>query len=706
MAKTDHDLLLGLGSAQSVTTRLLSMGYKDPKQLMIFSQYFAGKQYVHDEYARVGNPVTAPIYWPASCQADEPECAARVYALPVLKDEEASAPMIRRWEVLSESLDQRVTMVRNDKTPGKRIQEFAHRFVKLVVGPTPDAGEPYSLEETRDLLDKPSQTLAVMNIWDTVDVECRELIEAFVKNEACTKPPRIISSFADARFLLVLSSFTLKFRDTILHADHNKHWFMPGSTPAQIAERLREYVTGIDVPIEGDFANLDGSVSAWLQRNVMNAVYMAYFGNNPALIKMLNMLVSSPARAKKFGWRYDAGVGVKSGSPTTCDLNTVLSAFIMFCAILMTCPDLTDEDAFALIGLCFGDDTVFEKMFRKMFVKVANELGLTLKVEVCRPETGVTFLARVWPDILESLTSFQDPLRTWLKLHLTMRDPSVPIGDAAIDRLLGYLTTDELTPITAEYAKAVVRHYMPSESKNRRNRKCILREKPYWCTEGGSWPQSKEDDELMLNCISARTGISTEVLSEYRLALQSAKSPWEFPQIDRGEIAMKDGIDREGMPHGAVDLVLLERQHESNNLRASGVFAEGGGPGGGERREDDQSGWQRVSHGSKGPRGIPAVSVRPPGKAEPRNDRPPHQARGGRLPERGGGHRGGRGGRGGGGTGRAIERRQEDPRGIGRATGPAGARGGGAPANQHPQRGEGRAVMAARRDGVPPGPMS
>jgi len=681
------------------------MGYKDPKQLMIFSQYFAGKQYTHDEYARVGNPVTPPIYWPSACQADEPECAARTYALSVLKGEEASAPMIRRWEALSESLDQRVTFVRNDKTPGKRIQEFAHRFVRMVIGSQDNAGEPYSLEETRTLLDKPSQTLAVQNIWDTVDVECRELIEAFIKNEPCTKPSRIISSFADARFLLVLSSFTLKFRDAVLHADHNNKWFMPGSTPAQIADRLREYVTGIDGPIEGDFSNLDGSVSAWLQRNVMNAVYLAYFGNDPTLIKMLNMLVSSPARAKKFGWRYDAGVGVKSGSPTTCDLNTVLSAFIMFCAILMTCPDLTDEDAFALIGLCFGDDTVFERMFRKNFAKVASDLGLTLKVEVCNADTGITFLARVFPDILETTTSFQDPLRTWLKLHLTMRDPSVPLADAAIDRLSGYLTTDEKSPITAEYANAIIRHYYPEQSKNRQFRKCILKEKPYWCTEGGSWPQSSDDDELMLECMSARTGISTEVLSEYRESLKSAKSPWEFPQIDRGEIAMKDGIGRDGMPHGAVEFVLLERQHESNNLRASGVFAEGSGPSGSERRKDDQPGWQRVSHGSKGPRGIPAVPIRTPGKAEPRNERTPDQARRGGLPQRGGSRGGGRGGGRGRGAGRPSEGGQKDPRGVGGTAGPSGAGGGAPQANKHPPRGGGRAAaVATGRDGVPPGP--
>ena len=138
-------------------------------------------------------------------------------------------------------------------------------------------------------------------------------------------------------------------------AELNSHWFCPGLTPSQISDRVQEYCAGVEFPLEGDFSNFDGSVSAWCQRHVMNAVYHRYFGYDPDLVSYTDMLISCPARAKRFGFRYEAGFGVKSGSPTTCDLNTVLNAFIQYAAVRMTMTELPPADAYRLIGLAFGD---------------------------------------------------------------------------------------------------------------------------------------------------------------------------------------------------------------------------------------------------------------------------------------------------------------------------------------------------------------
>ena len=155
--------------------------------------------------------------WKRLFEADEPETSSRAYASPLVVDSNL-VPMIKRWEALSGSLEARATFVANGKVPGKRIQELAREFVSMVV--TDDqagTGVPYELEEVVLELQKPSQVLGVKQIWETVDVEPRRLIEAFLKNEQCMKDGRIISSFPDMRYLLLFSAYTLKCRDEVLH---------------------------------------------------------------------------------------------------------------------------------------------------------------------------------------------------------------------------------------------------------------------------------------------------------------------------------------------------------------------------------------------------------------------------------------------------------------------------------------------------------
>jgi hypothetical protein len=558
LEKANFDVLMAMGSQQSLSSRMISMQLTDPITLSLTTQFYKGTLGMEGAANEIGQSAQhVKVHWPAAMEADTAEISYRNYASPIISDE-ALVPMIKRWEALSSALDTRVTLVGNKTVPGGRYRTYADEFVKLVV-PTPGVGIPYTLEETRDLLNKPSQTLAVKQIWDTADLNVRRLIEAFVKNEPTMKDGRIISSFADMRFLLKFSAYTLKFRDTVLHDHDNDHWFFPGRTPQEISEKVVEFVSKIGEPIEGDFSNFDGTVSEWCQRNVMNAVYLRYFNGryNKELKSYTDMLISCPARAKRFGFNYEAGVGVKSGSPTTCDLNTVMNAFIQYCSIRMTLPDLGPTEAFRCIGPAFGDDMLTEKRYQKSMVKVVNALGMKIKMESYKPEYGLTFLARVYPDPYTTTTTFQDPLRTWRKLHLTARDPSVPIAHAAMDRVESYLTTDGLTPITSDYCRLVIRHYSKEDNERRQIRADRNREKSYWLTEdGGAWPQKEEDVEMMWNVISNRTGISVEVLRELKATLNAKTTTvWFGPPIDREETGVYsnslliDGTPTEMDPH-------------------------------------------------------------------------------------------------------------------------------------------------------------
>lgn len=657
LKKTDVDVLLGLQSGGSVTTRMLAMGYKDPKDLALFGQFYRGGTEQLSEPHRILRSSKPSVHWPLSSLADFPETSARTYAAPLVTDE-CMVPMIKRWETLSLSLDRRVDFVANTRKPSRQLMGYADEFVCMVV-PEAGVGHPLSFEEAREELDKPTQVQAVKAIWETIDAKPRALIEAFVKNEPTTKHGRIISSFPDVRYLIAFSRFTLAFRDQILHTDANKHWFLPGSTPPQVAERLQDYALSVTDLTEGDYSNFDGSVSAWLQVHVMNAVYLRWFAPRYAheLRGYTSMLVSCPARAKRFGFRYDAGVGVKSGSPTTCDLNTVLNAFLQYAAIRRTRPMLPKEQAFASIGLAFGDDSVFESQYSKAWAKVAESVGMVLKVETVKPDTGVCFLARVFPDINTTLTSFQDPLRTWRKLHLTMREPCVPLADAAVDRVEGYLVTDSLTPVTSNYCRMVQRVLDCASAEQRRQRKSHNREKPYWLFAEGTWPQDLDDTNRMLSCMSARTGFSEEALLALASSLDKLTDPWAVTPLNTDEVATTwvDTLDKDCQPT-AVDTRQL--QHDSERIQSDAGFPEPSDARGGPVKGGDAT--ARRPPGPEHPEGhseLPEVPLQPVGQSLPVDGRPTEQAARGRGAPWGG-RRGWAGRRSGRGRGSAQTTRQ------------------------------------------------
>lgn len=624
--KEHYDAIMGLKTVQSVTTRCLNIGVKDPVTLAMVCQYFENKSGSPSVPERLANPYQKPkVHWPLSSYADEAEISARIYSPPLVSDENMM-PMIKRWETHSASLDTRVFSVRNDKVPESSHLPYIREFLEMLV-PEPNTGVPYSIEETVPMLGKPSQVLMIQNIWDTADVEPRKLIESFVKNEPCKKDGRIISSFPDMRYLLHFSKFTLKLRDEVLHAEHNNHWFMPGKTPADIADEVCRYVSGVDDPMEIDYVNYDGRVSAWCQRNIMNAAYKRYF--DPAfhaeLDGYLNTLISCPARSKRFGFRYDAGPGVKSGSPTTCDANTILNGYMQYYAVRRYYgQSLPRELAFQQVGLAFGDDSLFSSKFKKFVNAGSDHLGMEVKCEVYKPDEGIVFLARVFPDPLSTASSFQDPLRTLRKLHVTTRNPSIPIADAAYDRCTGYLVTDALTPLVSNYCNAMVRVYGPEVASHEKRiaRKTRDREKPYWYSaEANSWPQAEADIPLMTKCMSARTGIPEDKISEMSDALDSLESPWDSPTYNREAEAFpwKGTVYPDGTPGEAVDHRSIQRKQQLTNQHGRDINGEESSR---SRSNPESNSECIVSTGSDSKTGTDERGDRRPSDGGPRHQQP------------------------------------------------------------------------------------
>jgi len=656
--KADYDTLMGLSSAQSVTSRMLGMGYSDARLLALVGQYYSGRPLETSDPHRLGRPVGLKVHWPATMEVDVPEVSYRTYGSPVVSDANM-VPQIKRWEALSESIDYRITFNANKKVPGRAYRALASEFLRLVV---PDVlvgtGVPYSIEETIERLSKPSQVLAIQQIWETVDMPPRKLIECFLKNEPCMKNGRIISSYADIRYLVNASRFIFKFTDEILKAEHNAHWFMCGKTPPQIADEVCGYVRGVVEPIEGDIVHMDGSVTEWSQRHTSNGPMFRYFSRDfhIELQAVCDPMITCPARAKRFGFHYEAGEGVKSGNAFTSGGNSIINAETQYVAVRRTSPDLKPKEAYGLIGLVASDDSVFERQYQKQWLWAFDQLGMKLKVERYKPEEGIVFLARVFPDPLNTTTSFQDPLRTWRKLHLTARDPNVPIGDAALDRVEGYLETDGLTPVTSHYCAMVWNYYLSpaaaaagftGQTEARRKRADRNREKPYYSTfatpdeTGGSWPQASEDEALMLSCISHRTGFSEETLRQYIHSLQ-IDNAWSAPTLNRDEepCPYQGTLDEDGQPIGRVDPRVFQdgRQRVHDRFRENvtdGVPDAVPGPAGNADPAQPGPGGEQGDAGVRGVR--PCVGR----QDRPRNEEPVTEAQRRQVPDRRGARRGG-----------------------------------------------------------------
>jgi len=554
--KEKLDMLIGLGATQSVNARLIGMGHKDPLYTSIIVQYYTGKKVVSPVVSTIYKPTMPRVHWPVTSDADVPEVSARQYTQPIITDS-MMMPMIKRWETMSESIERRVTFVANDKKPNDFIARIAEEFVTLMNGNIQNL-HPLSIEETIERLNKPSQQLQLRAVFEIIGVEPRELIESFNKNEPGMKSSRIISGFSDILFILKVSRYTLAYSDKVLHAEHNKHWYYPGRNPTEIVDGVCEFASDCDGEvIETDFSNLDGRVSSWMQRNIAQKAMIHAFSleYRDEIISFMDTIIHCPAKAKRFGFRYDPGMGVKSGSPTTTPHNTQYNACVEYTALKFQYPDALPEHLFDMIGPKCGDDGLARATIQKSINKSARAYGLELKVERYNPEIGLCFLSRVFIDPLATNTTMQDPLRTIRKLHLTTRDPTIPLADAACDRVDGYLCTDAMTPLISDYCKMVLRLYEPKSSslEIRNKRRSRNKEKPYWLTCDGSWPQHPQDIPAMKQILINRTGIDEDQVDKLIGRFTAMVDVWEPFTYDTENNGAAHTIDEEGIVPGSVD---------------------------------------------------------------------------------------------------------------------------------------------------------
>jgi len=414
----------------------------------------------------------------------------------------------------------RIDKPRNDHMPAAGpMYDWAAEFVSHIVGDQEGKGVPISVEDVRKLQNKPMQRARYAKVAGTMSMKSENRITSFMKSEAYgnASDPRNISTMSPENTTM-LSRFTNPFKEDCLK---KIQWYGPGLTPTKTIARLGQLARESEEFLCVDYTRLDGSVSQFLQKYVMMAAYMKWCSEEekPELQNLLNQVFKQSAVTAN-GIPYKPGYGTRSGSAVTTDGNTMICGFVVFVAYRRM--GLNPQEAFNKIGLVYGDDGAFpaDEGLADHIQMVADELRLKVKligVAKCEP---IPYLGRYFidPDITKN--SFQDPIRTLSKIHLTSNKTVTPM-QAAANKALGYLATDAKTPLIGTWAKTVIKITGINKAKG------LTSEEQYKMSN--AWPQI--DEQLIREKVSQLLNISIDELDKMEKMIAETKALEDFPVV-------------------------------------------------------------------------------------------------------------------------------------------------------------------------------
>jgi len=403
----------------------------------------------------------------------------------------------------------RIEGVANTVRPGRKYERYAEEFVNLVV---PKAGEggPVTVDEVRRAQNGPQQRARFQQAKDIMATNSVNRLSAFVKAEAygTTNDPRNITTMGTETTVL-MTCFTTAFKNEVMK---KFKWYGPGKTPTQTCKRLQHLAT-FGRLISTDYSRFDGSISEFLVKQVIKPCYMRWCAEQyrPELQHWFDQVYRKIGMTQ-FGVEFKPGYGTRSGSPITTDGNTLVGGYVPYC----TFRDLgySSQEAFELIGLICSDDGITPEYTEEVppaLEITAKELGLTMKSVVVEQGDPVPYLGRYFVDPEVMTDSFQDPLRTIGKLHLTA-NKQVTEAQALVNKACGYWNTDAKTPIIGTWAKKVRETHGVKV-------KGALREEQWKCSN--AWPQT--DPEAIVVAMAGLLDMTVpELLALDKLVSDSA----------------------------------------------------------------------------------------------------------------------------------------------------------------------------------------
>jgi len=413
----------------------------------------------------------------------------------------------------------RVDKVRNNVVPARHYKDYANEFVTSVVGRS--GGHPLTIDEVRVAQSTAQQRGRFKLAEPTLTTKPVNKLKAFIKSEPynnATDPRNITTMSAETTILM--SSFTLAFKRQVLKS---KPWYGPGKSPDQITSRLRELAELGHDWLATDFSRLDGTVSAFLrsiyERCIMRWCHVTHRAELKRLLDQINIKQAVTAN----GFKYDAGTGTRSGSPQTTDTNTTILAFVVYASFRQL--GYSVKDSMTMLSCLYGDDGATPNYpgLQDMLQTVCKDLGLLLKCSVIDKNDPLPFLGRYFVHPLTTTDSFQDPMRTIAKLHLSSNKQVSP-EQAAANKAHGYLATDHMTPIISDWALRVC-------ELTGLGPKGLTSEEVY--KTSNAWPQK---DQFGISVAFAQViGWTGEEIAEMRTKVRTAPALDAFPVILNNE---------------------------------------------------------------------------------------------------------------------------------------------------------------------------
>lgn len=408
------------------------------------------------DYTREGVPESPPVVYPPSASMLVVSFDKHDYSAPVSLTGFGS-PLIGPCYGFPSSIasDDQCIAGRVEAFQGKPVEPilpsvagYMQEFVEFLV-PTKHRGHPVGDDEVHQRQDRPSQR-SVLNEAAVTGNGYKRAWAAFVKKETYQKPtdPRNISIAAPAT-KLAYSRYQYAFTDDIMS---NAEWYAFNKNPAQIAARVCDVLVLARWSVIADGSRFDGHVTR--SARVLERMCMLRFfavDHHSGLNEAMDEQIALPGTTEH-GRKYQSGYSRGSGSLETANFNSILTAFIGYCAQRETTVGgvrKSPDQAWASLGVYGGDDSLEGDVDADALRRSASIMGQEYDVEVIRRgDIGINFLNRQFgPNVWNGdPSSMANPARLLSKLwvgpaHLTN------VLQRFGERMSGYYRMDRNSPV-------------------------------------------------------------------------------------------------------------------------------------------------------------------------------------------------------------------------------------------------------------------
>lgn len=356
-----------------------------------------------------------------------------------------------------QAISNRATNIRTDTAPSERVLNRFTEFLEMFFSKYCHKLVPVSIEEVARRQAAPRQRRVLdagLLLYDEPDEN-----DNFIKSESYDTPndPRLINTVGP-QHKVKWSAYQYAVSDVL----KKQLWYAFGTSQSDIAFRVANICANADVGVQcGDLSRMDGRINAFV-RDLERRFYLYVF--DPAYWKDVT-IEHSNAWGRKCalkGVKYYQAWARASGDPETSNANSLVSAFIQFCACKNAgiCPLDQQGNPRFIVG---GDDSLCSDVDDRAFSAACDDVGQKPKPSFFHRDCfGVNFLARFYSPAVWSgdPTSMADPERALRSLAFSVNLPQITRVTKAkrlAEKCYARLLTDADTPIVGPLCRAILR---------------------------------------------------------------------------------------------------------------------------------------------------------------------------------------------------------------------------------------------------------